>query len=564
MSPTRQRVPGFLVELPPWRQQFLTNLRDYVLRAELPHVTMTAAPAPYWSDVFVPAPLPRKALLESTTIHLIAFLAIWVFIYVFVPRRPIAAQSNAFKDTKLSYYDVSEYLPPLQSGSEPAKVAQKGEPEYSKQPIISIPVKPDNRVQTIVDPMNPRLLASEVKIPNLVVWTPVPAAVPAAAATGSRLTLPSLAPQVVAPAPVLERRNLAELALPKVPQAAIVEPPPSADALQRKIGDINIGGATPSIAAPALPVPVQRASALGDENGKTAEIAPPSSTFGPGSGKEAMGQLIALGIHPTAPTGPIDLPGGNRRGIFAATPSGRPGAPGTPDLAGGGNGPGGAGSGAGGPGSGNGANNPSGVYVGGGPVNPGAGVVAQRPSNPPQNGGRGAPSLKDLMARAAASPALTDIPREPAPGTTRTPGADPERIESSVFGPKKYYSLTINMPNLSSAAGSWIIRFAELEENNERGELTSPVATQKVDPAYPPDLMKARVEGTVTLYAVIHKDGSVSEVRVLRGIDDRLDANAMKALMRWVFRPATKNGSAVDLEAVVQIPFAIRKNALIY
>jgi len=63
------------------------------------------------------------------------------------------------------------------------------------------------------------------------------------------------------------------------------------------------------------------------------------------------------------------------------------------------------------------------------------------------------------------------------------------------------------------------------------------------------------VEGTVLLYAVIHKDGSVGEVRVLRGLQGRLDENATVALRRWKFRPGTKNGEAIDLEAVVQIPF---------
>jgi outer membrane biosynthesis protein TonB len=48
----------------------------------------------------------------------------------------------------------------------------------------------------------------------------------------------------------------------------------------------------------------------------------------------------------------------------------------------------------------------------------------------------------------------------------------------------------------------------------------------------------------------------VGEIRVLRGLDERLDENAKVALSRWQFRPAMKNGAAVDLEAVVQIPFA--------
>jgi len=105
-----------------------------------------------------------------------------------------------------------------------------------------------------------------------------------------------------------------------------------------------------------------------------------------------------------------------------------------------------------------------------------------------------------------------------------------------------------------------VIRFAELnanegKANENKGELSAPVATQKVDPAYPLEMMRRNVHGTVTLYAVIRNDGSVTDVRVLRGVDDRLDEYARAALAHWHFRPATKNGSPVDLEAVVMIPF---------
>jgi TonB family protein len=120
--------------------------------------------------------------------------------------------------------------------------------------------------------------------------------------------------------------------------------------------------------------------------------------------------------------------------------------------------------------------------------------------------------------------------------------------------------MILNMPNLNSRGGSWVIRFAELNVSQAKGELTAPVATVKVDPAYPADLMRGGMEGMVVLYAIIRADGTVNEVRVLRGLDERLDSSARSALMKWHFRPATKNGAAVDLEAVVQIPFQARRN----
>jgi TonB family protein len=141
--------------------------------------------------------------------------------------------------------------------------------------------------------------------------------------------------------------------------------------------------------------------------------------------------------------------------------------------------------------------------------------------------------------------------------TTRL--SEPER---AVFGNRKFYSVTLNMPNLNSAGGSWVIRFAELnhdssnhDTNAPAADLTQPAATRKVDPAYPLQLMRENVAGTVILYAIIHADGTVGNVRVLRGVDDRLDQFASQAIVQWQFQPAMKNGSPVDVEATFQIPF---------
>jgi TonB family protein len=137
--------------------------------------------------------------------------------------------------------------------------------------------------------------------------------------------------------------------------------------------------------------------------------------------------------------------------------------------------------------------------------------------------------------------------------------SEPER---AVFGIRRFYDLTVNMPNLNSAGGSWVIRFAELnaaESNHDpaapAASITQPVATRKVDPGYPTQLIRENVTGTVIVYAVIHADGSVSNVKVLRGVDDRLDRYACDAVAQWKFQPATKNGVPVDVEATFQIPF---------
>jgi TonB family protein len=131
----------------------------------------------------------------------------------------------------------------------------------------------------------------------------------------------------------------------------------------------------------------------------------------------------------------------------------------------------------------------------------------------------------------------------------------PTELERKVFGDRKSYAMILNVPNLNSAGGSWVMHFAELKDAEKPGELVAPVAMQEVDPGYPLELMRQNVQGTVMLSAVIRSDGSVGEVRILRGVDDRLDVYASAALSRWRFRPAMRNGDPVALQTVVMIPF---------
>jgi TonB family protein len=235
------------------------------------------------------------------------------------------------------------------------------------------------------------------------------------------------------------------------------------------------------------------------------------------------------------------MPGGNRSGEFAASPNGRPDAPGTPDVKASNVNDNAAAK----RGSGNGADkNAAGLDVTAGPPPAGApvgengGLIVQ---SPPLATKLAEPQQVATLTR----PKINQIPENTNP-------------EEAVFGGKRSYSLSLNMPNLASAGGSWVIRFAELAEDPAPGDLSAPVAIEKVDPKYPASMMRDGVEGSVTLYAVIRSDGSVGEVKVLRSLNDQLDENARAALAQWRFRPATKNGAPVDLEAVVTIPFKAR------
>jgi TonB family protein len=343
--------------------------------------------------------------------------------------------------------------------------------------------------------------------------------------------------------------------MPVLAQPSVVEPPLSPDQLKLKRGEINMAQIEPQVAAPRLPVQPQSAGGVGDSAGADAagKNVPAQPNIQGLQTSKGQGQIIALSLSPADVRGPVEVPAGNRSGEFHASPGGKPDAPGTPNITGN---PGATGTGAGGgkgPGSGNGGtgNAPPGISVGAPPPGAGAAAVAGTPGKGP--GSTQTDDNKKLVA--AMRPSVPSVSRPPVAPPPEMSDVDTESIERRVFGTKKFYSLILNMPNLTSASGSWIIRFAELKESDNKTPIAAPVATSQYDPAYPADALRDNVEGVVKLYAIIHADGTVGSVKLLNGVDPRLDEAAERALSRWQFRPGTKNGDPVELEAVVLIPF---------
>jgi len=381
----------------------------------------------------------------------------------------------------------------------------------------------------------------------------VVAPAPDAAHLAHRRDNPTLQTSVVAPPPDVRASRTPQSF--SAPEPAVIAPPPSVETSAR-LGDINIGRTSVIAPAPQLAVTEQRAVSGGRLLGRGAPqvVAPPPSiaASGPsGTSSGSPGRVVALNLHPAVGAPPVP-PAGNRRGTFAATPEGHAGASGSPGAS--------NGNAAGTDGHGNGTSKengtgskgkaagdlPAGLYVGS------AGTKPSPVAGDPAPKGTASNSVNpNLMASVRPPNVSTARPMQPGDASKLT------EAERSVFGNRRFYSVALNMPNLNSAGGSWIIRFAELKRDPRAPEadISQPTATRKVDPGYPIQLMRENVSGTVILYAVIHADGSVGDVRVLRGVDDRLDHFASQAVSQWQFQPATKNGTPVDVEATFHIPF---------
>jgi TonB family protein len=78
----------------------------------------------------------------------------------------------------------------------------------------------------------------------------------------------------------------------------------------------------------------------------------------------------------------------------------------------------------------------------------------------------------------------------------------------------------------------------------------------KVAPVYPPIAKAARVQGTVSLQALIGKDGQVKELHVISG-PAMLQQAAIDAVKQWIYKPYRLNGDAVEVLTVVNVIFTL-------
>ncbi|HEX7288859.1 MAG TPA: TonB family protein [Candidatus Angelobacter sp.] len=587
-----QQPPGllvsnfhFLLEPEPWLKNFLDNLSD-VFRAAPPQPRLTSRPGRYWPDALVNRPVAWAAMRKSYLGHALVLLAGYGLNLLWLSRPQVIEIETP--QTTVSHYELSPYLPAVNAEAQKPEPpvrerAQKADPEYAQQEIVSLHNQPDSLRQTIVTP-SPNLLRQDVPLPNLVASsaapvapvahrerfqsTPVeavqvvPPAQQAAERGASRLifpvppaqvvpppndvatshvvpALPLNGPLVIPPAQVAAARDASRLQLP--PQAPDVAGPASSMA-QRKAMAQALPLARPEVVPPAqntgarnlasLPVPAPAqsvvppapAASMAQRNFAGIGVVEPAQTVVPPAQPIATGahasQLLALNVQPVAPVGPVSVPEGNRRGEFAAGPAGRTGATAVPESRAGDNS--------------SAASEPANLFVAPPPNKIVADAVVASPPAPLK------PST--LLER-------TDVPAD--------------RIDNQVFGTRRHYAIKLSMPNINSAMGSWIIRFAELhpDDPTQQDDLSTPEPLRKVDPAYPASMVRDRIEGVVVLHAIIRSDGAVTDVRVLEGFDERLDENARSALSQWRFRPGTRNGVPVDVEAVVRVPFRAPKPA---
>ncbi len=474
----------------------------------------------YFKDCWIERRLPRRALVAAALWH-IAFIAMPFPEGTFNPKK-----NPAFDNFQLTWSGPIQDLPLLEIPKQSAKPAPHSSPNqplpekgadafHPRQRIFTDPVRPTHLKQTLINPKAP------MEAPKLVP------------------ELPNMVQLEQTAMPVKPRLLISEEALKKLHprerkvKTVTVAPPLDAPAMEQQVaGDLSLPVAPNEPARPKLEINAGAAPRVAKrEQAGDAGPAPEVGATQPSAADGSTSTLIALSATP-GPPAPVVPPQGNLAARVSISPDGAK--KGGSEAAGAG------------------GKSPVGISISGGNPTAKSGISGL-------GDGLGSPSLRVLSARQHDSP-VDEVPERTGPPDFKTlpPGAKPEQI----FTTKRVYTLNVNMPNLNSATGSWILNFAELHRDQSgprvaSTDLAGPVPVKKVDPKYPPTLVSERVEGEVVLYAVIRKDGSVGEIQLVRGVDDQLDANAKDALEQWRFRPGAKAGEPVELEAIVHIPFRV-------
>jgi len=503
-------------------------------------------------DCSVEGRIPRTAVTAAALWHIVFLLAPW-------PDLPATPRKNpAFENFQLTWSGPINDFPPLKLSSAPAParaipsprgdaakpLAREGaEAFHPHQRIFTDPIAPTHPRQTLINTaariVPPKILPS---LPNIVLLQQ--SAVP----SKPRMEITE---QMLAQLHPREHRTAAVKAAP-LPDVPVTDGPPA---------EITLAVNSNAPARPKLELNAGTAPRVAQQRSSSNDAGPAPELAHQNSMDPNASTLIALSATP-GPVAPSAPPQGNLVARVSISPEGKqPGVPGGKSLPENNNGGlGGAAESHGGSASENiaGTNSTTVSISGGNPTPKNMSALSVNPQPKIDS-----PTPHRLVSKIDPRARIADAPERTGPPNFAAlpPGAKPEQV----FAAKKMYTMLVNMPNLNSATGSWILNFSELRSSSSAPHVTSadlsgPSPVKKSDPRYPPTLINEHVEGEVVLYAVIRADGSVDSVELVRGLDAQLDANAMEALSQWKFRPASRQGTPVDLEAIVHIPFRAPSN----
>ena len=85
-----------------------------------------------------------------------------------------------------------------------------------------------------------------------------------------------------------------------------------------------------------------------------------------------------------------------------------------------------------------------------------------------------------------------------------------------------------------------------------------PRLLREVKADYTDEARRANIEGEVELEIVVRRDGTVGDVKIIRGLRGGLNDRAVQAVRQWRFAPGRMKGVPVDVVVEVGVEFRLR------
>lgn len=90
-------------------------------------------------------------------------------------------------------------------------------------------------------------------------------------------------------------------------------------------------------------------------------------------------------------------------------------------------------------------------------------------------------------------------------------------------------------------------------------EMSRALLTHQVLPSYPLEALRAGLQGTVVLQALVGRDGAVEDLKLVQGYF-ALGNAAIAAVKQWRFRPYRLNGEVVEMQTLLTLTFPLNSD----
>ncbi len=167
------------------------------------------------------------------------------------------------------------------------------------------------------------------------------------------------------------------------------------------------------------------------------------------------------------------------------------------------------------------------------------------------------------------SPAPAAATEAPFSATTERAALPPLQVEvvagnRHISVPAKSNAIHLDVdsgatPSASGAGGSTPSGVVSAGDRVQLSPQTAQSVTVSVPPDYPLLARQMKVQGAVSLQALISRDGSIQELQILSG-PSILAAAAREAVKQWHFKPYLQNGQPVETQARITVNFTISTN----